>query len=851
MFQAIALYAVFFFSFLLVDAFAGGGEGEIIQIDQSNRHLIPGGKEVDAIDGDWILKNDRVIAVIGNAAPGREANQMVPAVQGAVIDFTTLSDNNDNLVAYYPQGYRIDAVSAHRVEVVKGRGDEIILRAIRDATDEVPYASVTEYSLRDGESFLRVKTTHHNSGTEEVAFRGVDQLRLDNGIADASPIGDHNLAFICNKWFYAAYGIYSREGLRVPQKPILKGGRKGGIAVAFSPGENITLKPGERVEMRRRLLYGRDVAALQKSAAQFLPSSLPVTTLKVSDTNKMAVADAFVEVLDRRGGMASFALTDMAGAAEFLLPSGNYRYVITKIGHDTLQHDLVIADQSKTVAAIVKPLTSITFTVRDADRGQRIPVKLEFKGVDGTPDPFLGTDKRAEGAGNLYYAFHEEPFQVPLSPGAYTVAVSHGPEYNMVSGRIQVRRGENKSLSVELKREFSTPRWIIADFHNHTTNSGDNNSEVRSRIINMAAEGIEFAPATEHNRITTYTEEIKRVGLQEHISSCAGVELSGLPGPGAINHQNAFPLTIQEGKQGGGFPGTHADPYVQMKGLYDYDDQKFKFMQQNHPNVPWLYFDKDQDGIVDEGFGTRAITHAMEIGIHMFEILNVTSENAVDKDKESRVFHWLQMLNQGDRIYGTANSDNHVVSSRSGSRFNYVYSQYDEPAKIDAEEIARNASKGHIIMSNGPFIKTDINGKLPGDAVNRNKAGDLQMNIEVYTARRIRVDRVQLLINGRQDKNFNFTRASQPDRFTDGYPQFKYSFQLALDNDAHVIVVATGKERNSGSRKGRYAGVSIAIANPIFVDADGSGFEANKDLLGAPLPVAKQAKNAADEEEDE
>ena len=106
--------------------------------------------------------------------------------------------------------------------------------------------------------------------------------------------------------------------------------------------------------------------------------------------------------------------------------------------------------------------------------------------------------------------------------------------------------------------------------------------------------------------------------MQEHISSCAGVELSGLPGPGAINHQNAFPLTIQEGKQGGGFPGTHADPFIQMKGLYDYDNQKFKFMQQNHPNVPWLYFDKDQDGIVDHGFVTRAITHAIEIGNHIF-----------------------------------------------------------------------------------------------------------------------------------------------------------------------------------------------------------------------------------------
>ncbi len=32
--------------------------GEIVQITAANRHLVPKGKEVDAIDGDWIMKND-------------------------------------------------------------------------------------------------------------------------------------------------------------------------------------------------------------------------------------------------------------------------------------------------------------------------------------------------------------------------------------------------------------------------------------------------------------------------------------------------------------------------------------------------------------------------------------------------------------------------------------------------------------------------------------------------------------------------------------------------------------------------------------------------------------------------
>jgi hypothetical protein len=74
---------------------------EIIQIGPSTRNLLPHGKSKDAIDGDWIMKNDLVIVIIGNSVYGREANMRVQSIQGAVIDFTSLKDNNDYLAALY------------------------------------------------------------------------------------------------------------------------------------------------------------------------------------------------------------------------------------------------------------------------------------------------------------------------------------------------------------------------------------------------------------------------------------------------------------------------------------------------------------------------------------------------------------------------------------------------------------------------------------------------------------------------------------------------------------------------------------------------------------------------------
>ena len=56
------------------------------------------------------------------------------------------------------------------------------------------------------------------------------------------------------------------------------------------------------------------------------------------------------------------------------------------------------------------------------------------------------------------------------------------------------------------------------------------------RLINLAAEHIEFAPTTEHNRIMDWTPTIESLGLVNEISTIPGMELTG-SGP----HLNAFP----------------------------------------------------------------------------------------------------------------------------------------------------------------------------------------------------------------------------------------------------------------------------------------------------------------------
>ncbi len=56
---------------------------EVIRLVEKNWDAsVPQGKEVDCIYGDWVLRNDKIVAVIAEALPGRNANMTVRNVGG-------------------------------------------------------------------------------------------------------------------------------------------------------------------------------------------------------------------------------------------------------------------------------------------------------------------------------------------------------------------------------------------------------------------------------------------------------------------------------------------------------------------------------------------------------------------------------------------------------------------------------------------------------------------------------------------------------------------------------------------------------------------------------------------------
>jgi hypothetical protein len=502
-------------------------------------------------------------------------------------------------------------------------------------------------------------------------------------------------------------------------------------------------------------------------------------------------------------------------------------------GGDSVPIFVTLDDPSHVVATIV-----------NAD-GKPSPAKVSFTGKDGTKSPDWGPDSGDTAVKNVYYT-HDGSFQQMIAPGKYDVIVSYGPEHDAVFTSIEVPLGGDAELKATLKRSVDTTGWISSDFHSHSSPSGDNTSSQLGRVLNLFCEQIDFAPCTEHNRIDTYVPHLKKLGIEGKMATCTGMELTGSLLP--VNHQNAFPLLYKPRTQDGGAPVTDTDPVVQIERLALWDNASDKLVQMNHPNLPQILGDRNEDGQPDAGF-ERMFGFVDVIEVHPPQgIFNPPKKGDDGKLQRNPIYHWMQMLNRGYRLSGVINTDSHYNWHESGYFRNFIKSTTDDPANIDTLEMVHAAERGNLVVSTGPFMTVEAmgvteDGKVikagPGDDLAATE-GQVSLKVRVQCPNWLDINRVQVFVNGRPENSLNFTRKATPEKFSNETVRFDTTVQLPLITDVHVIVAAIGEGLELGPVMGTgYGGKlpPVAVSNPIFVDVDGGGFRANGDLLDVPLAI--------------
>ena len=831
--------------------------------------LPPTGKETDWIIGDHVLRNDRIVAVVARPVPTRHANMTVRNVGGCIIDLTEIGRQNDQLGAFYPGGnafaHEFSGASADDTPAVartsqdagdaqalSGRGRRVELRVVAAQTQNAPQAETT-YSLADGDDFVTVTSRYTNTSTIPLAFEPKDLVRADRTFTSGAD-ADTNLVWWDDEWFGQAYGILAIEPALHRDVPAASGPRppRDPVRYAATAPQSAAIAPAASIMHVRRVFPAASLLAARAIAMRMAGTPAAKTRVTVAD-GMAPVPAAFVRVMS---GTASYGAgrTDADGSLVVSLPrvTGEWRLIVS----DSARGETRLAvDPTAVLPAdtrVTLPRAGLVAARITDERGGPIPCKVQFQGrrpdsaVGGdraVANPNFGPDSADTAVKNVRYS-HDGVFRQEIAPGEYDVTISYGPEYDAVITRISVERGEEALLAATLRRIVDTAGWVSADFHGHATPSGDNTSSQLGRVQNLLCEQIEFAPCTEHNRISTYVPHLRWLGVEHLMATCSGIELTGSLLP--VNHQNAFPLVEKPHTQdGGGLAVDNTSPVAQVERLALWDDGSEKIVQMNHPNLVQILGDANIDGTPDKGFeGMFGFIDVMEIH-PPHEIFATPPPRDDPRKATSAIFTWMQMLNLGYRIPGVVNTDAHYNFHGSGFLRNYIASPTDDPAKIDTMDIVRAAERGRIVMTNGPFLSVRLTAVATGTTVSAGPGdevagtdGEVMLAVRVQCPNWLEVDRVQVFVNGRAVPEANFTRRDGAGLFTNGVVKFSHEFPLRLVHDSHLIVATIGEGSSLGVVVGPDHGQArpVAVANPIFVDVDGDGFAANGDLLGLPIP---------------
>ncbi|MFM2178596.1 MAG: hypothetical protein RL015_2694 [Verrucomicrobiota bacterium] len=810
---------------LLFTCLASAPAAEVFEAALGREAELPKGKEADGIRGDFVLRSDKVEATISHNAPLRRANMSTfygadGVSPGCLYDLTLRGAANDQLVCYGPAGH--GEVSYVKTVATKNP-TEAAVESVKTAAKNGGVFKRNEYRVKDGVQGIFITTIFRNeSATAQKVSTKDDLTKFDSTGETADDIRWVDAINPAHKGAYAI-AILSLTGIE-------------------KLTDTIELAPKQEVVIARFFTVGTSPAQAVGEARAAKGMKLGSVSGQIVGADGKGIVTAAISIPDGKKTLTAYP--DAEGKYSFKQPVGPAELTINDLGRTQGKVSLTVAEGETTSPKVaLADASRIRFAITD-EAGKPIPCKAHFAPLDeGAPKLNLGPKWRAHGCVDQYHSENGQ-FTQQLPAGKYRVVVVRGPEYGQLAQEVTLAAGQEFVFKGTLKRLVDTKGWISSDFHNHSTPSGDNVCDTDGRLINIAAEHLEFAPTTEHNRLYDWEPTIKALGLEAHIKTVKGMELTG-----SRQHFNAFPFEPDPLLQDGGAPVWNDDPRITALTLRRWQGERSdRYIQFNHPDLSNMFIDRDGDGIADGGFvGVGGMIDATETEngpgtdiLHdaPFKVGRTAGALAA-KASTVREFVWRQLLNQGHRLVAVGVADAHSVYGNGvGCWRGYIPSSTDEPAKIDWAELSPRVKQGNMVLTTGPFLEvTTQNGKIAGD--DDRATGGIDLKVRVQCTDWIDIDRVQVLVNSRPDPKLNFTRAANPKMFQDGVVKFEQTIHVPLQQDAHLIVVAIDEDGDSkvGFGTSDYAKMRpCAYNNPIYVDADGNGFKPNGDTLGYDLP---------------
>jgi hypothetical protein len=477
--------------------------------------------------------------------------------------------------------------------------------------------------------------------------------------------------------------------------------------------------------------------------------------------------------------------------------------------------------------------------------------------------------------------------EISLAPGSYRVMVSRGLEYSIWPSDAITTQGELITVSeggvVELDAEIAhvvdSSGVLSGDFHIHAMASSDSEVSNTARVLNFLGEGVDVMVATDHDVVTDFTPTIAALGAQAAIVSIIGNEIT-TPN---IGHFNAFPLERDENlRRGGPLDWSNGvDPNLTPGQLYAAltSGEVERVVQVNHPGG--TFGAMLADVLTGQSFADRGVlrmpleepdpitgdTGLWSDGFTALEVMNGHGRDGF----WSYFRWWLGMVSRGFTPTATAVSDTHsLYGDLGGSPRSYVFvGDADTLAPFDMAAFISAINEGRLIGSNGPFFRVELEnaaGQLAtlGDTISVD-AGGVTARITLELPAWIEVDTIDVYVNATDDllgapgesvgtphpASQSVTipwEVSDLEVVSTGAVEHTrrrrvVEIPLTVTEDAWVVFIV----RDATESKSMYPVIGrqntwpFAFSNPVYVDADGGGYN-NPPLLDEALERASQPR---------
>jgi TolB protein len=483
-----------------------------------------------------------------------------------------------------------------------------------------------------------------------------------------------------------------------------------------------------------------------------------------------------VALISNEHGNTSLVVRDVVGGAETPIIAAKRRYL--------------------------SPRTPLRIDIVD-ENGRPTPARVAIIGSDGraaapdgawmaADDGFDRTLQRAE----THYFDCPSRCSLDLPTGDADVWVQHGMRYLPFRRKVSVRDGQPGSLTVKLVPNDLPPsfgKFVSADLHVHMNYGGhyratpetlaaQARAEDLNVVYNLLVNKEERVPDIAYFR--TGADPVSGNGLlllhsqEYHTSYWGHLGLLGLSdhylAPGFSAYQNS-PL---------------ASAYPDNGAIADLAHAQGALVGYVHP------FDTVPDPVNDKSLTNELPADVAHGKVDYMEIVGFSDHKATAEV-------WYRLLNLGFRIPAGAGTDamTNYADLRGPVGMNRVF--LDTGGALTPATVRSALKAGRTFATNGPLLGLEIDGKHPGDTIERNAPAKLHYRIALRSF--VPVDHLDLVQNGRVVKSFIIAANRQ---------RFNAEGEIDASSDGWVVLRAW----NDGSSPLVLDIYPYATTSPIYLD---------------------------------